>query len=87
MFKFRNFLLGCSVGLIAALVIFVAGFCVSSERWPIPLTSDSALTFYHYIRWPWFLAIVLLCGIWGLLFNNKLGEAVSRTERYSRWLK
>ncbi len=87
MFKVRNFVLGCMVGVFTALVVFIAGFCVQSTRWPIPFTTETVRALLRFISWPWFVGIVLAGGIWGFLFNNKIGESLSRAERHSRWLR
>jgi hypothetical protein len=83
MFRFRNFVLGCTVGTFTALVLFAAGFAIRGSRWPIPMEAKTAIDFFHFIHWGWFVAIVLLGGVWGFLFNNKLGEEISRTQRRS----
>jgi len=72
------------MGAFFAFVIFAAVFCVESKAWPIKINTESAIAFYHSIKWGVVLTVVLAGGLWGFLFNNELGEELSRAERHSR---
>lgn len=87
MFKFSNFLGGCLVGAFAAIVLFAIIYIGSIEGWPVSFTGKWLMGFIFSIHWPIFAGICLAGGVWGFLFNNALGEGISRAERRSRYFR
>ena len=75
---------GALVGIFAGLVLFLVGYGHSDDRAPIAFDRATVVGLAEFISWPWFIGIVLLCSLWGFLFNNWIGDLLSDIYHYLR---